>query len=83
MKPDASPVPPTGSHFDLRRARFNAGLSLTALSEATGVHRETLRLIESGEGAPVLGHNPATLKRIADHFGVTVLDILDEDRDAA
>jgi transcriptional regulator with XRE-family HTH domain len=70
--------------FDLREARLNAGLSYTALAEASGVHRETLTQLEK----PSLGikHNPATVKKVADYFSrrlgrpVTVVDILGPDR---
>jgi transcriptional regulator with XRE-family HTH domain len=64
--------------FDLREARLNAGLSYTALSEATGVHRETLRLLEDPNSG--VTHNPARVKKVADYFGVTVVDILGYDR---
>lgn len=69
--------------FDLRRERLNAGLSYTALAEATGVHRETLMILEDPEDDTQ--HRAATLKKIADYFGVTVIDVIDglELRDAA
>lgn len=61
--------------FDLRRERLNAGLSYTALAEATGVHRETLMILEDPEDDTQ--HRAATLKKIADYFGVTVIDVID------
>jgi transcriptional regulator with XRE-family HTH domain len=56
----------------MQRARLNAGLSIRGLAETTGIARDTLTRIEAGEQRPF----PATVKRIADALGVTVLDLV-------
>jgi transcriptional regulator with XRE-family HTH domain len=58
--------------FDLRSARINLGLSQRDLAAQAGVARETIRRLESREG----GANPATLKRVADIFGIKPLDLV-------
>lgn len=68
----------TKQPFDLRRARLNAGLSIRGLARETGVHEQIIRRLEAGEPA-----RPESIKPIADHFGVKVLDIAPELMDAA
>lgn len=58
--------------FDLRTERLNRGYSRKGLAQEIGVHREVLRRLELGTG----GITPANAKRIADFFGVTVMDLL-------
>lgn len=58
--------------FDLRSARINMGLSQRELAEQADVARETVRRLELGE----TGAHPATLKRVADIFGVKPTDIV-------
>jgi transcriptional regulator with XRE-family HTH domain len=57
-----SPRDPAG--FDLRRERFDRGLTLQALAEALGVSRRTLIRIEQGD-LP----SPRVAKAIADWHG--------------
>jgi transcriptional regulator with XRE-family HTH domain len=65
--------------FDLRSARINLGLSQRDLAAQAGVARETIRRLESRP----TGANPATLKRVADIFGIKPLDLVDDDKAAA
>lgn len=57
--------------FDLRTARVNEGLSIRQLSERIHVGRETLRSLERGGRV-----RPDAAKRVADHFGVLVTDLM-------
>lgn len=63
--------------FDLRTERINRGLTVSALSEATGVARQTIRRLEDGDvpQAP-------TAKKLADYFGVEAMRFYEE-REAA
>jgi transcriptional regulator with XRE-family HTH domain len=66
--PDASgPVP----RFDLRTAAEAAGLSINALARQAGVPASTLNRCLVHHQIPY----PATLKKIADFFGVSVSDV--------
>lgn len=64
--------------FDLRSARLNAGLSQRKLAAVVGVSRMTVQNLEAGRGA-----HPVNAKKIADHFGVEVTDLLPEPTEAA
>lgn len=64
----------------LRDARAQAGLTLVALSERTGVHSRVLSFYESGEREP----RAAALTAIATHLSVSVdwlLGLVDEPSD--
>lgn len=61
----------TAAREDLRLARLDLGLSQTALAEAAGVSRETIRRLESGIG----GVHPGTAKKIGDALGLTPLAV--------
>jgi transcriptional regulator with XRE-family HTH domain len=52
--------------------RANAGLSQTELATKAGVQQAVISRIEKGE---VEGYSIKTMKKIADFFGVKVLDI--------
>lgn len=56
---------------ELQRARINEGFSVRAFAREIGVPEQTIRRLESGQSIS-LGY----AKRIADHFGVTVLDLM-------
>jgi predicted transcriptional regulator len=58
--------------FDLTTARLNMGLSIRGLAKQVDVPEQSIRRYESGGG----GLHPATAKRIADHFGVQVTDLM-------
>lgn len=60
----------TATKFDLRRERVNKGFSIRGLAQKLGLAPNTVARIEDGE-VPL----PATAKRIADFFDVTVADI--------
>lgn len=66
--------------FDLPTTRVNAGLSVRALARELDIPEGSIRRLESGGGMSL-----AYAKRIADFFGVTVLDVLPDalDRSAA
>lgn len=57
----------------LRLLRFERGLKMEDVAEGTGLTRQTLRRLESGEtGEP----SAATAKALADFYGVSVSDLL-------
>ena len=56
---------------EMRVLRINAGVSRRALARLLDVPEQSLRRIERGEGVSL-----AYAKKIADFYGVTVLDIL-------
>lgn len=58
--------------FDLKADRLNAGFSIRGLAREIDVPEQTIRRVEAG-----LGAEPANLKKIADYFGTTVVDVLD------
>ena len=61
------------------RLRINAGLTQAAVARATGVPKSIVSRVELGNSA-----RPENLKKLADFFGVTVVELLDvEDREAA
>lgn len=69
-----------GARFDLRTARLNAGLSMRQLAENVGVGHATIRRLELHHAD---NPHPEVVKRVADYFGVSVVDLLEEDRTAA
>lgn len=58
--------------FNLKVERLNAGYSIRALSREIGVPEPTIRRLESG-----LGADPANVKKVADHFGTTVVEVIE------
>jgi len=64
--------------FDVVEARLNRGLTQRQLATATGVPYQTIQRLEAG-----LGCRPANAKKVADHFGVKVTDLLPLDRQTA
>jgi ribosome-binding protein aMBF1 (putative translation factor) len=64
--------------FDLRTARLNQGLTIKGLAVELGLHHDTVRKIEDGESV-----HPASAKTVADHFGVTVVELLGSEDEAA
>lgn len=64
--------------FDLATARLNAGMTQRELAAATGVPYPTVQRLEAG-----LGARPANAKKVADHFGVRVTDLMPVERSAA
>jgi transcriptional regulator with XRE-family HTH domain len=64
--------------FDLRTARLNRGLSIRQAARETGVAEPTIRRLEAGEGA-----HPANAKKVADYFGVQVVDLLPPEQTGA
>jgi transcriptional regulator with XRE-family HTH domain len=58
----------------LRMLRAREGLSLTEASEKIGINRHTLRDLELGKREP---YGP-TIRKIADYYGVTVAQLLEE-----
>lgn len=64
--------------FDLATARLNAGLSQRDLAVAVGVGLATVQRLEAGYAA-----HPRNAKKIADHFGVQVTDLMPIEREAA
>lgn len=61
----------TDERFDLYAARMNAGMSQRELAMACGVSLPTIQNLESGGSA-----QPRNVKKVADFFGVKVLDIV-------
>ncbi len=55
----------------LRAGYVEAGLSRRQFAASIEVPEQTIRRLESGRGI-----SPANAKRIADHFGVRVADVL-------
>lgn len=64
--------------FDLRTERLNKGLTTKGLALELGLHHDTVRKIEDGE--PV---HPSSAKKVADHFGITVVELLDAHQEDA
>jgi transcriptional regulator with XRE-family HTH domain len=58
----------------LRRARISKGLSQQELSEKSGVHRDTIHKLESGQRPA----RPATIKRLANALAVKTEELTDE-----
>jgi ribosome-binding protein aMBF1 (putative translation factor) len=56
--------------FNLTTARLNAGYSIRGLARELKVPEASIRRLESGEGVA-----PSTAKKIADYFGVKVMDL--------
>lgn len=57
--------------FDLPTERLNAGLSIRGLAKEVGVAEQSVRRLESGETV-----HPAVAKKVADYFGVKVMDLM-------
>lgn len=55
----------------LRAYYTNKGLSRRGYAELLGIHEQSLRRLEGGEGV-----HPATAKVIADDMGVQVTDLI-------
>lgn len=66
------------SAFSVRQARLDAGHSIRSLATELDMHPATLQRIEDGESA-----HPANVKKVADHFGVKVTDIIETEGAAA
>jgi ribosome-binding protein aMBF1 (putative translation factor) len=66
MSPKTTPSEP----FDLEVAMLNAGLSIRGLAAEIKVPEQSIRRVRDGE--PV---HPANAKKIADRFGVEVIDL--------
>lgn len=64
--------------FNLTVARLNAGLSIKGAAREIGIHEHSIRALENGGTV-----HPATAKKVADYFGVSVVDLLPVDREAA
>ena len=65
----------------LKLLRYERGVDLTEVAEATGVTRQTLGRWEAGS---TVQPNASTAKAIADYYGITVAELLGvEDREAA
>ncbi len=60
----------------MKRARLLQGITLKDLSEKIGLSQAFLSEVENGKGNPTLD----TLRRIAKGLGLSVFDILSEDR---
>lgn len=58
--------------FNLTTERLNAGYSIRALAREIDVPEHTIRRLENG-----LGADPANVKKIADHFATTVVEVLE------
>ena len=56
----------------LREVRLDAGLSQEELHQMTGVSRDTISKMETGDRP---NPHPRTLRRLASALGVTVADI--------
>lgn len=57
--------------FDIRSARVNEGHSLRSLAREVGIAAATLERLEDGTQV-----HPAVAKKVADHFGVRVTDLM-------
>lgn len=57
----------------LRLLRFERGLRMDDVAEGTGLTRQTLRRLESGETTEP---SAATAKALADFYGVSVAELL-------
>lgn len=55
----------------LREGYVEAGMSRRAFAASINVPEQTIRRLEAGRGI-----SPANAKRVADHFGVRVADVL-------
>lgn len=65
----------------LKLLRYERGAEMTEVAEATGVTRQTLRRLESGE---TVQPSAATAKALAEFYGITVAELLGvEQKDAA
>jgi transcriptional regulator with XRE-family HTH domain len=64
---------PDPTNLLLRRARFNAGLSLRELAEAAGVSVGTIVRLEKHGGEP----QAATAKRVADALDLRPTDLFE------
>lgn len=62
----------------MRTERINRGVSISELSEATGVARHTIRRIEDGETPQV-----PTAKKLGDYFEIEAITFYDESERAA
>jgi transcriptional regulator with XRE-family HTH domain len=62
----------------IRAAYLNRGLSRRQFAREVGVHEQTVRRIENGEGV-----HPANAKKVADALGVQVTDLMPLERQAA
>lgn len=60
----------TDGPFDLRAARIDSGLTISAFAEAIGITAASYRRLEAGTPT-----SPALAKRVADHYGVRVTDL--------
>src|SRR5579872_400454 len=56
----------------IRRLRQRNGTSLRREAELTGVSQSALSVLENGRG----GMSLAALQRVADHFGLSITDLL-------
>ncbi|MEH3055475.1 MAG: helix-turn-helix transcriptional regulator [Patulibacter minatonensis] len=63
------------SGFNLIDARLNSGFTTKALAREIGVHENVMRRLEGKVNGPV---TPENAKKVADHFGVLVTDLVDE-----
>jgi DNA-binding XRE family transcriptional regulator len=57
--------------MNLAAARINAGYSIRSLARELDVNEHSIRRLEAGEAV-----HPATAKKVADFFGVTVVDLM-------
>ena len=64
------------AHFDLRSARINEGHSVRSLASDIGIAYNTLLRLERGGAV-----HPATAKKVADHFGIRVTDLMPSECD--
>ena len=62
---------PNRSRASLIAERMNRGLSVAAAADAIGIARGTLDAFERGDSVSL-----ASLKRVADFYGCTVMDIV-------
>jgi len=60
----------------MRKTRKAAGLSISELARRTGIKLSTVHRLDYGGGE---GFAIATKKKIADYFGVNVLDLFPEE----
>lgn len=64
--------------FDLTNARLDQGYTMRALAEKLDVPESTVRRLERGDAA-----HPANMKKVADHFGIKVTDLMPQSEQAA
>lgn len=60
--------------FDLRAAYENEGFSRRSFAKHLDVHEHTIRRLEQRRGV-----HPANAKKVADHFGLRVTDLMPEE----